>query len=101
MDGVPAINQLQQWYLAQCNGEWEHQSGIEIETIDNPGWQVRVNVFGTDLDGRVFGRVKMERSETDWVQAWVEQNEWHAACGPLNLEEALGLFVSWAAESES
>jgi hypothetical protein len=95
VSGVTPINRLQQWYLAQCDGDWEHQSGIEIGTLDNPGWQVRVNLQGTNLDGRKFDRVKVERSENDWVQAWVEVNTWHAACGPLNLDEALGTFNAW------
>jgi hypothetical protein len=101
MDGITAISQVSQWYLARCDGDWEHQSRVEIGTLDNPGWQVRVNVSGTNLDGRKFDRVKIERSDADWVQAWVEQNEWRAACGPLNLDEALSLFVSWAAGSGS
>jgi len=28
---------LQEWYLEQCNGDWEHEFGIKIETLDNPG----------------------------------------------------------------
>lgn len=92
MSGVTPINQLQQWYLAQCDGDWEHDSGIEIGTLDNPGWRARVNMQGASLDGRKFDRVKVERSDNDWIQAWVEENTWHAACGPLNLDEALGIF---------
>ena len=89
------IAQLQQWYLAQCDGEWEHDSGIDIGTLDNPGWRVRVNLVGTNLQGRGFDRVTLERSETDWIRAWVEEGSWQAACGPLNLDEALGVFLAW------
>jgi predicted house-cleaning NTP pyrophosphatase (Maf/HAM1 superfamily) len=39
--------------------------------------------------------VKVERADADWIQAWVEENTWHAACGPLNLDEALGIFIAW------
>jgi len=35
VSAVAVIAQLQQWYLAQCDGEWEHHSGIDINTI---GW---------------------------------------------------------------
>ncbi len=87
--------QLQQWYLAQCDGDWEHDSGIEIGTLDNPGWRVRVNVSGTNVEGREFSRVNVERSDADWIQAWVEDGGWHAACGPLNLDEAVGIFITW------
>jgi Immunity protein 53 len=94
VSGVTAIEQLQQWYLAQCDGDWEHDSGIEIGTLDNPGWQVRVNLSGTNLEDREFKRLKVERSDAD-CQAWVEENNWHAACGPLNLDETLGIFTTW------
>lgn len=29
---------LQKWYKSQCDGDWEHEYGIKIETVDNPGW---------------------------------------------------------------
>jgi len=31
---------IQSWYRDQVNGEWEHTSGVTIETLDNPGWMV-------------------------------------------------------------
>ncbi|GHB54781.1 hypothetical protein GCM10010331_48120 [Streptomyces xanthochromogenes] len=32
------LDRLQSWYSAQCNGDWEHEWGIKIDTLDNPGW---------------------------------------------------------------
>jgi hypothetical protein len=29
---------LQAWYAEQCDGDWEHQFGVSVETLDNPGW---------------------------------------------------------------
>jgi hypothetical protein len=34
------IEQIQGWYAAQCNGDWEHRYGVSIDTLDNPGWSV-------------------------------------------------------------
>ena len=31
---------LQQWYQSKCDGTWEHMYGVEIDTLDNPGWTV-------------------------------------------------------------
>ncbi len=28
---------VQRWYLDQCDGEWEHEWGVKIDTLDNPG----------------------------------------------------------------
>ena len=30
----------QQWYQSKCDGTWEHMYGVEIDTLDNPGWTV-------------------------------------------------------------
>ena len=92
---MTAIKQLQEWYLAQCDGDWEHDFGIQIDTLDNPGWQIRVDTSGTNVEGREFDRVQIERSAADWIQGWVEENTWHAACGPLNLDEVLAIFARW------
>ena len=37
-----ALQSLQDWYLAQCNGDWEHTYGVSIGTLDNPGWTLDV-----------------------------------------------------------
>jgi hypothetical protein len=37
---MSCIERIQKWYLEQCNGDWEHSYGIEITTMDNPGWYI-------------------------------------------------------------
>ncbi len=44
-----ALYLLQRWYLGQCDGEWEHGYGVSIDTIDNPGWRLRVELADTAL----------------------------------------------------
>ncbi|WP_203237204.1 Imm53 family immunity protein [Streptomyces gilvosporeus] len=34
------LSSLTAWYTSQCDGGWEHEYGIRIETLDNPGWSV-------------------------------------------------------------
>jgi len=93
---MTSLERIQAWYAAQCNGDWEHDEGVSIATIDNPGWSVKVNLRETDLEGRQFSRIELERNEQDWIHAWRTGSEFHIACGPLNLEEALALFCDWA-----
>lgn len=45
---------IQKWYQAQCNGDWEHSYGIIIETIDNPGWSITIDLETTELEGKTF-----------------------------------------------
>jgi hypothetical protein len=57
---------------------------------------VKIPLNGTDLEERPFDRLEVERSEDDWLHAWIEGGRWNAACGPLNLSEALGTFLAWS-----
>lgn len=92
-----ALSGLLDWYARQCDGDWEHQYGVSIETLDNPGWQMRIDVHGTALAGRAFERAETHRTEDDWLVCWVEGEQFRAACGSRNLDEALDTFLGWAA----
>ncbi|WP_354697210.1 hypothetical protein DSM112329_02838 [Paraconexibacter sp. AEG42_29] len=98
-----ALERLQAWYVEQCDGEWEHEFGIEIDTLDNPGWRVEVQVKGTALENEPFSRTEVHRSEHDWVVCWTdtERGVFHAACGPRNLNEALPSFLHWAEDAHA
>jgi hypothetical protein len=94
-----ALACLESWYLAQCNGDWEHEHGIEISNIDNPGWRIRVDLAGTSLAGRVQERIRLDRTEQDWVQYWSDGVTFEAACGPGNLREAVRIFCTFSISS--
>ena len=87
---------FQDWFVASCDGEWEHDAGVSIETLDNPGWRVRVSLRDTANAGREYERQEIYRDEHDWIVCWVEKDEFNAACGPHNLGEALSVFLDWA-----
>ncbi len=86
---------LEKWYRQQCNGDWEHAWGIKIETLDNPGWKIAINLNETRAEHRILQRVRIQRLEDDWILYWVEEKAFHAACGPLNLSETIRIFVDW------
>lgn len=89
------LAELQIWYANACNGEWEHQYGISIESLDNPGWSVKIDLSETDLAGKVFARTEIERAEHNWVQCWVEEGVFQGRGGPKNLEDILFVFTRW------
>lgn len=80
------------WYKEQCNGDWEHSYGVELGTLDNPGWSLRINLAETSWEGRAFAPVEIKRTEEDWLFCKVEQDCFEAACGPLNLPEVVQIF---------
>jgi hypothetical protein len=90
------LAELQRWYLDQCDDEWEHTYGVIIDTLDNPGWSVRIDLADTSLSDRASERLEVHWTEGDWVVSWREDQCWCAACGPLNLGEAVAVFLDWA-----
>ncbi len=86
---------IEQWYAAQCDGAWEHSYGVKIDTLDNPGWQVQIDLRDTKKQGSSLERVKIDRTHMDWIQYWAGKNQFEIVCGPLNLTESFDIFVSW------
>ena len=80
---------LQDWYAAQCDGDWEHQFGVAIDTLDNPGWVVRIDLTDTPLQGQQYDGAVVDRSESDWYRCSVEDRVFKGAGGPLNLADIL------------
>lgn len=88
------IYRLQQWYSAQCNGDWEHSYGIKIDTLDNPGWILTVDLAETNLAGVLVPRDRVVRSEHDWAQHEILDDKFIACGGPFNLEELVTRFLT-------
>lgn len=97
---IAPLDRLAEWYLTQCDGDWEHSHGPRISTLDNPGWSVSVPLVGTSLAGAPFEPVKVDRSGHDWIHCTVEDGRFEARGGPLNLEELVRLFTDWASLHE-
>lgn len=99
---MATLARLQDWYTKQCNGDWEHTWGIRIESCDNPGWWVRINLAGTRLQGRQFVEiaegVDSQRHPTEpcWLDCLVEDAVWHGAGDETKLERILETFLAWA-----
>lgn len=83
------LARLQDWYASNCDGDWEHSSGIKVESLDNPGWLIRLDILGTWAEGRVLDRVIVETSEDDWLHYWSDGVSMHAASSPQRLRDAL------------
>lgn len=88
------IEQIQTWYAAQCDGDWEHQYGVSIETIDNPGWCVTVDLTGTSLENIRFQTYQKNKNEEDWIFCEVSENKFVGRGDPGKLQTILEIFVS-------
>jgi len=92
---------LQSHYRSLCNGDWEHQYGFKIETLDNPGWYLIADLADTRMDGVTFTAVEVQRTEDDWVHCRVEAGVFKGAGGPENLVELISIFHKWVEPSPS
>jgi hypothetical protein len=83
------LERLQSWYREQCNEDWEHSFGVKIDTLDNPGWMVKIDLRETSLEQKSFAPVSRGDSEADadWIacrlDAFVDVRFWPVAdCCP-------------------
>lgn len=86
---------LQNWYVENCDEDWEHQNGMQIKTLDNPGWSVTIDLEDTMLEYTPFVTIFIERTEDDWFRCEVDKKKFKGYCGPLNLLEIINVFKSW------
>ena len=65
--GMSSIIQwLQDWAKSQIDGDWEHELGISISMLDNPGWVLSADVsnYGEFLkETKPLGR----DNDVDWI----------------------------------
>ncbi len=86
------IKWLDNWYASQCDGNWEHDYGVNIETLDNPGWSIKINLnyTNTPLDDRKWRLIEL--SENQWIGYKIKDGFFDAASVPKNLEILIYIF---------
>jgi Immunity protein 53 len=90
---------LNRWYISKCDGNWEHQYGINIATLDNPGWLVTVRLADTNIspgDQVLFQEGQWGEDGKPWVDIRVRGEALEGACSPdcvNRLDEYLAKFL--------
>lgn len=86
------------WYTEHCDGEWQHRYGIRLETLDNPGWLLTVDLVHTNLEGTTMDDV-MEGCSPDghprsprWIHCSVKENQFRGACDLLQVSRLFAVF---------
>jgi len=106
MQPATPFDGLMRWYAQHCNDDWEHQFGISIESLDNPGWMLEVNLADTSLSQAALMEDGIIGDGPHWMQISVADDPakgrvFRGACGPLQLAELVDAFLSWAARQRS
>jgi hypothetical protein len=95
-DPGAALSRLQRWYSSQCDGDWEHQLGVEIGTLGNPGWMVKIDLKDTPLEAAGFDDVRDLDDDREWIDCKVVDGKFHGTGGPHMLGAIVEIFVRWA-----
>ncbi len=91
---------LSSWYRQQCDGDWEHEGGVRVTTLDNPGWALDVDLANTKWVNCAVPPRLSERNEQDWVFVEVKDGLCRGRGGPENLTEMIALFRGFIEENQ-
>lgn len=89
---MKTIQRIQAWFKNQCDGEWEHDNAIKIQTLDNPGWLVTIDLTDTSLEGASHS-FKVDHSAFDWLFIKVENKVFQGSGDPSKLKAILNYFL--------
>lgn len=87
------IGVLQDWYESICGGSI--CTGIQIETMDNSGWRVSIDLFDTVYENKNLNSVHIKKSDRNWFECSKENGIFKGCGGIQNLEDILDMFYSW------
>ena len=90
---------LQKWQASQCDGDWEHECGVRINTIDNPGWDINIDIEKVELKKEIKVRL-FKNSEDDWFLYKIENSYFYAAGDPAKLEFLIQMFKNFIENGE-
>lgn len=88
----PVLEWIQSWYQGECNNDWEHSFGVHITTVDNPGWNIDIDIEDTELEGLEIDYKLQEESDADWYGIAIKSNKYVAGGDPGKLEFLLERF---------
>ena len=86
------IEWLEKWYQQNCNHTWDNFWGIEIGTLDNPGWYVRIDLEETPFENLVMEEIRKENGENDWFVCKMSDHIFEGVGDSFKLKEILMIF---------
>ncbi|MFI2362997.1 Imm53 family immunity protein [Promicromonospora sp. NPDC019610] len=89
------LNELQEWYALQCDGDWEHSFGVKVDTVDNPEWVVSVDIVGTPIAGSTITSYE-EFPYGEWLRIDCDGKVFGIGCGPRSLDRGVAAFLEFA-----
>jgi hypothetical protein len=82
------------------SGSWEHEHGIDISTLDNPGWYFKFDLRDTVFEDFPFDAIIVEVDDNNWYECKFENNVFIGMGGAKNLINILVIFKEWYQQAE-
>lgn len=92
---VDNLEWLDGWYQQQCNGEWEHSHGVQLEALEPRGWQLTISLTGTSAENAAPQKISLDSSTGDWIACSISSDRFEGAGDPRKLEQIIGVFRRW------
>jgi len=73
---------------------------IKIETLDNPGWIVEINLEYTGFEIKEFEKFSYDNSDDDWIVCEIENKTFIGSGDPYKLENIINIFRLWIENKE-
>lgn len=89
---METLDWIQNWFKNNCDGDWEHSTGIQIATSDNPGWEIEIDISNTSIANLELEWILNENNAQDWYGVKIEDQKFNAAGDAGKLKFLLGLF---------
>ena len=89
---------LQNWYQQNCDGGWEHSYGVEIGTLDNPGWYVNIDLKDTQYADLQRPKLSQDRGENDWFNCSIVDGVFKGVGDSLKLNKIIQTLKEWIQE---
>lgn len=86
---------LEAWYQSQCDGAWEHNHGIQLESLRQPGWRLTIRLAGTSAENASPQRMNFDTSGGEWIDCTISPERFEGAGDPRRLEQIIGVFRRW------
>ena len=96
------LQTLVDWHQRHCDGSWEHRCGIRLETLDNPGWLLTVDLAGTELESEGMTEVREGLGPSGhpvapcWIHCFVKDQKFLGACDPSQVDRLFEVFERFA-----
>ncbi|QCO35680.1 MULTISPECIES: Imm53 family immunity protein [Leptospira] len=86
---------LVQWYSDQCNGIWELENQIKIDTLDNPGWTIEIGLKSTQFENFELKPISIRNEdETNWYVYSIKNSVYDAGGDSSKLPVLIEIFQS-------